>query len=733
MPSIPLQQTDPMASTSPLESRSANRPPTGYAEVSGDTPATVMEVDTKYHKWRHNRRPYEGQWFENSAQVRGFHNAQFSPLLNRLQVRSGPFRERARVNITLQKVAARISKFLKTRPLPVVTPASTDREDVMNARATEKVLVYLWRKLKLEDKYEDVLRWAFITGKAFWWFYWDQEALVTVKEPDGLTRRGEILDVPLGDVAVEVGTAFEVLVADQGCMRLRDQSEIMRCKIREVKEVEARYGEKAKGIIADASAEELFQYERQIAGLGAHSGASASDKDIEGLKTHVVVKELFVRPCAGYPKGRHIVVAGGKVLKDIPELPFGLWRRKENPYPAVEFSDLMCAGQFWPTTYVEQLAWVQKDYARSRSKVSEQVKAQAHPKVGIPNQAGVDPETLNNDAGQVFTYNLLPNMAPPQQWMIHPPNVSSDTWKILEWAQREADLITNLYPATVGAQGATSGFDTNLLQEAADSVHAPDIKRNEQSLEDAFFIMRRIAKIGYDVPRLIAITGRDNEPDVFEFSSEEIDEHANIRVETGSNLPHFLPARINTVKELYGSGLFGPQDDPNTQRKTLRMLNLGSMEEAQVTMHRDEEQARLENLQLLRGQPVEDPQPWERHDLHEEFHADMLKSPEFKRLAPEVKMASIRHWVLTVKWINPQNALQLASIFGFVDIAQQIIAEMQPPVPGAPAPGTPPPPPEGQPLPPEAGLDPSMGEALPPELLAAASAEQLPPEAPPVL
>jgi hypothetical protein len=723
-----LNQTDPIAMTGPTDSRSAER--VGI-KASGDQLAS--EVDEKYRLWRSARRPYEGQWLVNAALVRGIAETQFSPLFNRVEMKASPARERAAVNRVLQKTKARLSKFLKTRAIPIVTPASTDRDDIMNARGTEKVLQYIWRRIGMESKHEDVLLWAFITGKAFWWFYWDEGAIATVKEPDGLTRKGAVMDVPLGDIACEVGTAYELLVSNPSIMRLRDQPEIMRCKVRPIKEVAQRYKLQPDDLVGDTTASELFQYERQIAALGARGTNSRGEE----TKDHVTVKELFTRPCAEYPKGRYSVTAGGRKLRAADELPFGLWRKKDNPYPCVEFADMLSPGQFWPTTYVEQMQWLQKDYNRNRAKVSEHVKAEAHGKWFVPKQSGLTEDSINSEPAQVIPYTFQPNLPSPSAWVVRPGNISSDVWRLIDLGKTEFDDVTNLPPSSMGMAGATSGFDTNLLQEAADSVHAPDIRRNEVALEEAFFIMRRLAKIGYDIPRLITITGKDNEPDVFEFSADEIDEHANIKVETGSNLPKLTAARINTVKELWGAGIFGNPQDPNVQRKVLRLLDIGFMEEAQVTMHRDEEQARFENLQLMRGQPVEDPQPWESHQLHADIHADSLKSPEFKRLPPEAKMAATRHWVLTVKWINPQSALQLATILGMADIAQAILAEMQPP-PGA-VPGAMPPPqadPAGQPpqaAPPPPASDPASMLPMTAEQPAAPPGAEAPPAPAPLM
>jgi hypothetical protein len=381
-----------------------------------------------------------------------------------------------------------------------------------------------------------------------------------------------------------------------------------------------------------------------------------------------------------------VVVAGGKVLKNSPELPFQLHNTK-SPFPVVEFADMITAGQFWPTTMVEQLAGNQRQFSRLRNQVDEQLKLQTHPWIFIPKQANIHQGAFSSEAGQKIPYNFQPGMPQPQQWIVRPEPIVGDVYKVMEIIKSENDMMTNLYPAAMGAAAGTSGFDTNLLQEAADSVHAPDIRRNELSLRDAAFKIRRLAKMGYDVPRLISIVGRDSSPDVFEFSQEQIDEHANITIDTGSSLPDQKHARIETILKLDERQAFGPIGDPQRNRKLLRALDIGSSQEDVDLVGTDEDHARLENLAFTRGEPVEDPMPWENHDVEYEIHTALLKSPEIKGWPPQQRAALVRHVILHVKWKNPQNALQLAAVFGMMDVVAEIQQTMmiqqqfaQPPV-----------------------------------------------------
>ena len=686
----------------------------------------VSEVNSKYARWRAERRPYESTWFVSAALMRGIASARWNPASNTLDggLKTPAHRSRDQVNLILPKAKAKLSKFLKNRTIPVVDAASTDHEDILNAKATTKVFEYTWERLTIEEKQEEVLLNAMVTGKSFWWVFWNPNAIGQVRE-EQLIGKPIIHDVPLGDVDIEVGSAFELLVSDPGIMRLKNQPEIMRIKSRPAKDVEKMHDLTPGTLTPEISENELFQYQRQIANLGAKAsvgyGVTGAGKDGNGNPTHVVVKELFTAPCAAYPKGRYVVVAGNKHLnkpkpeidettglpvegEETPpynELPFG-FATTPSPYPAVEFCDQVSPGQFWPTTMVEQMAGVQTQYSRLRNQLDEHGKLALHPWIFIPKQAAIHENAFSSEAGQKIPYNHQPGLPPPQQWIVRPDPISGDVYRMMDIIRNELDTITNIYPASLGGGGATSGFDTNLLQEAADSVYSPDIRRNELALQEAAYKIRRLIKLGYDIPRLISITGRDKSPEVFEFSAEQIDEHASIRIDTGSGLPDMKHARLEAIMKLDERGMFGQPGDPTRNRKVMRMLNMGSMQEATDLLGADEDHARLENLSFTKGEMVEDPMPWEDHDVEYEIHTNLLKSAEIKSWPPEQRAALVRHVILHVKWKNPQSALQLALVFGLQDVAAEVQALMnlqtQVAPPQAPQPeGAAPPAPQGPP------------------------------------
>lgn len=680
--------------------------PSDVMNVPMETPDYAdLEADTieKRQRWRTDRRVHEPEWFITSAFFRGNHYIEFDERTQRLTQRKlPPERVRLKVNRFQAKMRARISKFVKSRPKAVIVPATTDYQDYMNAKATQKVLDYIWRKAKLEKKYKDAITSMALMGKSFWWYHWDPNELGRVQHVDPMTGMKSIEVVPVGGVKVEVGSAFEVLVADPGVGQIGQQPEIMRIKMRPVSEMRVRYPEYAEKIQASSGDESFFAYERQIASLNPHTYASSRKKDD---KDEVLVTEHFLRPSPERPAGEYRVMVGDVMVKVVEELPYG-FADMDNPYPVDEFVDVPLPHQFWSPTIAAQLVDVQKELNLLRSRVADNTRRMMMPKIIAARQHQLQRSQWTSESGEVVDYIAVPNIPPPQPW--HPPSVHADVWRQIEMAVKDMDDISQIFPASEGKSGgATSGFQTNLLQEATDSVHAPDIREAEMAIESASYKLRRMVKQGFDVPRLINSIGRNYEPEIFEFVGDQVDEAADIVVEVGSGLPTLKAAKQDAVVNLYKMGLLGDPADPSVRGRALSMLEMGAADEGMDIAKTDENQARRENKSVMESGQVMDPEFWENHQVHYTEHTLLMKSPEWNGMDDQKKMIHIRHTVLHARFINPQAALQIAMEKGVQDVIPMIQGMLPPPQapPGAPPPpqGGPPPggPPPPQPPPPQ--------------------------------
>lgn len=685
--------------------------PQGEMTVEPLDLATIgREVEEFFHTKRDERRPYESEWYSNAAALNGKVQTRWNPWLGKIEVtKAPPHRRYININIIWGKFAAKVAKMVNSRPRPVVVAASQDHDDILNARFSQQALLYITRKGDWEEKYESAVAMSEVTGKAFLWVWWDPEASATFKDP----QTGQPFDYPDGDVELTVGSAFELLVDDAGEMRIGKQKRIMRVSVELIEDVKQRWPQLAEmDLKSDVNEEDLFQFERQIADLGVKwptTGGRGTFEKVKGdSRRHILKKEMFWAPTASHPKGRYAVVIAGHPVRYQEELPYEFSSFRKNPFPVEEISADLTPGRFWPQTMIERLRPAADMLDTVISKIMEDLDLSLHPKILIPRAARVPTAAFNSEGGEKVYFNYIPGM-PPIQYL-QPRGVSSDAWNMLDRARTYFDELSNIYPSSMGAgTDASSGFQTNLLQEAADAVYGPHKRRMERSWEGLLYKARRLMKQGYDVERLISISSKSQIPAVFEFHQSQVDEHADIQVQIGSALSDLKATRLQQALELAGSGLFGDVNNPQTKRAILGMVDLGGLEEEADPTYRDVQKARLENIRAKRGEPLQPPAPWETAAIHVELHFDLMNSPEWETLSPEAKVAMMQHVVLHLRTHNPMMGLEIAQMIGdpnlIMELQRVVMQQQGAPPPGAPAPPGPPggPPPPGPPGPPPPG------------------------------
>jgi hypothetical protein len=670
----------------------------------------IARLDRFYELALQDRRPHEGTWFLASAMFRGNHRAIYQESQNMLITPMGQNRRRDTINIFQRKILSRRAKFLRNRDKPEVIAATSDIEDKLNARLTAQALQYQQRNLGLEQKYDQALMWANLCSHGYWWFHWNPNKVARIREiTDPMTGQKSTVEGVVGDIQLEVGSPFEILVQDPSLSHIGDQPAIMRVKIRDVDEVKAMFSESLykdaiKGDTIDDPSQTMANYISGLATGGWSSAVSGAfsrtynknareDKD---YPNKVLVKEYFQKPNAEYPKGIYAVLVGNVLLHFIDELPEGFYDLN-NPYPCVEFVDTLHPGQYWGSTVAEQLIGPQQAYNRVRTSIQRNFDLLGKPKVFVPRQYGLTASQMTDDEGEIIPVNMMPGMPKPETFQAQ--SIGADGWRLLTALREEIDIVSGIPVESEGQVGkATSGFQTNLLQEAADSIHQPDIQAHQAAKEDGYRKLRRMMKARYIIPRILTIAGRNREPEVFEFGESNIDENADIIIESGSMLPDLKSARIQAVLELFGSGILGPQVERDTWRKAQQLLEFGNKEEIYDPVRVDEERAKLENLRIQRGEQVPPGLAFDDHMIHTAIHTEDFKKAANGKLDPNVFGLWIDHIISHARWINPQAAMQLAAEYG-----RQV-----PPPPGTP---------QGMPAPGPQGPTPQAPDtqAMPPE------------------
>lgn len=698
--------TDP-SSPEPLEAFLKAPPPP-------DLEAFAVDTHKCYKQWRQYREPHEADWFVNTAMLRGQQHVVYDQRQATLYTPDAPtYAVRVDFNKILPKHRARTARFHKNRPKPVVVPASTEYQDLMDARATERALNYQWTRCRLESAYRDARQWASVCSKSYWWIGYDPNVTGRVQIPDPLTGAKRVEEVSLGDAYVEVGNAWEVLVKDPTKARIGDQEEILRVRVlpreeayRRFPDLKAKHAEEGVSTASGADIHTLKQQEDRIASMTGISEGSASAMKRENA---LLLIERFTAPCGKYPKGRYGVVCDTLTVKYEEELPFHFYDNPTNPYPCVEFADTGVVGQFWPATWISQLIPLQRLLNRLLELVAENTEAVSRPKVILYRQHQLPEGAWTASAGEIVELNYVPGLPDPK--IIQAQPVSADIWNLINLILRQFDDMSQIQTAAEGGSGgAESGYQTNLLQEASDAVHAPDIRGDELAIEDAAWKLRRIMKLTWDTPRLLALGGQNATTEMIEFSNQQINDAAEVRIQIGSMLPDLKAAKAQTALNYYKEGLLGDPADPMVRRKALEMVDMGGYEIVSEKDRLDEAKAQRENQMLFEGALLLAPAEFiDQHIIHIQEHEARMKTPEWELLSPDAKRLGYAHLITHYDFVNLPMAMGLRQQYDMIDLPIAAPQQIDPnaPPPGAVGPAGPPPEapaPQAPPAPPSAPL-----------------------------
>ena len=171
-----------------------------------------------------------------------------------------------------------------------VRAATGEEGDLYTAKVCTSVLRSVCDECAFSDVITRATMWSETCGTAFYKVLWSGEGVRIAALPP-----------------------FEIYPENLGCERVEDQPSIIHAKAMPVSEIFERYGIRLPGReIAEFS---LAPYSEAANFAG---GAGLSARNV--LRESELVIEYYQKPCADFPNGRLVVVAGGKLVHcgDLP-------------------------------------------------------------------------------------------------------------------------------------------------------------------------------------------------------------------------------------------------------------------------------------------------------------------------------------------------------------------------------------------------------------------------------
>jgi hypothetical protein len=602
--------------------------------------ASVADLKNLFEKFKSARKPFEPDWFLNSAFFVGQQWLYWNH--GRLdRPRLAKYRETIVDNRILPLVTARVAKKVKSRPNFVATPFTGSESDVDAAKVTEKVMQFDWTYLDLQQKLYQAELFADIVGAGFWKIYWDSslgdkaEVVVDAQgQPvevggrilkaedvgeEGLPEGLSVKEVAVGDVCVDVVSPFH-FYPDPLATSMSELTQCFEEKVRSPDYVKERFGvDLQPDTEAPAGPVESRIFSSLMPGTGT---------GYKGVKLY----EFWSKPCASYPNGKRAVWAKDQMLSEEDN--------PVDPMPYVMFSGVKVPNRFWPTAIATQLRGPQIALNKLESQVQENANRLGNPSLLKSRQANV---FYGGVPGEEVLYDSTVSDAVPQ--FLTPPNMPT---YVLERAQRiieSMNEISGLHEVSNASvpTGVTAASAINLLQEADDTRIGPEVQDMEFALGQAGTkVVRLRAKFNSD-ERLMRIAGEDESWDIFNFRGTMMGKEPTVECQAGSAMPRSKAAKqaamLEVLQTMFQYGLVPDQRD---LRKFFNDYEVGALDRLFGGLSVTEQQIQRENRELAQGNPV----PINAYDQDQEHidgHEEFQRSARYGQLPPEIRQVVEQH------------------------------------------------------------------------------------------
>jgi len=640
----------------------------------------ISIVDKRVKEQESLLQDFHRQWFVNIAMRRGCQYVQAKPYsgITLMPPPESDDTVRVIINKMLGIHQTRTAQITKDMPMPEVIPASGQEEDKDTARKGTKLLSWLWREERIEEKLLNGVSWSVDTGDSFIYVYWDpdkgpeiptyqkHEGTITGKEPYQIDEEGYVLDeegkrleenITLGDVAVDVIPPFDI-INDGVSTNIQDSKWIIVQQAMPLSEIRKRWPERGAKVRAENDLETRAFYQRKLMAMVGNE-QSRFGNEAKSSEKMAVVKTMFEKPTDKYQKGLKLVVANS-VLLESDSMPYA-----HKLYPIIKIPDIEVSGSFWDLATMETLIPLQKGYNRVWSQIIENGNKLGNVKVIMTKNDGMGRETYDDTGFEVLLVDPGTDIH-----QLQPANLPAHVVNQIQWYDKAFEDVSGQHEVTQAKvpAGISSGRAIMLLQERDDTRLSPTKSRFYKAIQEIAYMALMLYSEFQDEEREYQIIGSSAyDIDDFKITKNEIQSmKKDIRIETENIIASHKRLQQDEVLNMYKEGLLGDQNDPDVKKKVLQILEFGNVADLFDEINLDVSEARRENQQFINVEGLEEidnpdynpanPMPnepakvfstpafdFENHEMHIQTHNKLRKSPRYKQMTLQLRRGLDKH------------------------------------------------------------------------------------------
>jgi hypothetical protein len=508
-------------------------------------------VDKRYSYARDAKKSRMEMWATCLAFYVGDHYRKWNPRMQRMvqHAEIPEWRVRTTDNQIPGILDTAAHKLGRSRKEPKALANTDEPEDQAAAELGTSALRYWWSTDSMDRKELEINVQRLIFGAGFFHDQWDPGKMARVPVPVGwdVDEGGEpkpkleAKRAPVGDVTVEVLSVFDVFPEPA-----EDFDSITWCVVARRKPLSwfvDIFGDTGKWVQADSGGGEdvLSSFFSDATTAGTNTTPPPSG---DGLAT---LKIYYERPSRTYPKGRHAMIASGRVLfaRDTLPLPHG-------EIPIAMMGYRYVPKRQWPKGLVEELIGTQEELNRGQSNLAEIVRLYRSMKWLVPRTARVKEEAITSKPDIAIEYE---GQIPPT--IVSPPNLPAQIISYPEM-QREnlrhlsgqRDLSPDGVPAGVTAASALALID----QQNNERLSTPARYGREAIQAVSTRVLRTMAE-RWREDRLVSTFGRDRRQQIQAFQGADIGDR-DVLVDLTEGVQDTDAVRFQQLAEWFGLGVF---------------------------------------------------------------------------------------------------------------------------------------------------------------------------------
>lgn len=580
-------------------------------------------------------------------------------------------------NIIRDYVRSMKAMLLNKRYTVRVWPNSGDIEDREAAKIADMVLQDMDQANNeaFEDEKDKIATWLVLFGTCF---------MRAFPESDGgewsITKGGKIITT--GDVACQSVLPFNVLVDSYGD-RLNQKRYVGIKSLKSKEWVEDTFKTKLKTDGDTTIVDYQKRLMKMVGDVSPWKGSGLVSSDIFDLASEdlVVFKEIEFKPTKKRPEGRYVVAVGDQILHDKNSMPIpiekGMWN-----YTLTDFHYNNVPGRFWADPGVNDQISPQNSLNSIDQAFEMNRKGLGRPIVSMP--TGMRLKRLNEGGQAMIVMEYDSMMSGGQKPEINrgiplPSQILEERMVHKSSAQDAGgDPKGVLRGQTPGSQA--SGILVDILREAAEQGHTPDIARFYRSLKQVYRKRLIIKKNVTTEERIIKIVGKGNELKIRKFKGADLRGNTDVRLELSTGISTTNAGKGQMLSEMAKSGVFSDQAIPiDVRHEMMQAVGLTGIKE-KTNIHI--ECAERENaivacattdditVEAIDGVDVENgavayisgifisitnpegedlilgnDDTFKFHDdaIHLEYHTQFILSPEFKTILPQAQKILLMH------------------------------------------------------------------------------------------